>query len=120
MISGTEGAGLPIRAEMGAVCILGTYFGRMIPMTKKPPNPDGNRGSFFAAPNRRKHLSEDQARNASQHVTYMLNELETAVEQADVPRETCEKYDDHTFEDCERFLHTMQCTRCGIMVEHPA
>ena len=51
----------------------------------------------------------------------MQHELETEVEQQEnVPRETCEKYDDHTFEDCERFLHTMQCTKCGIMVEHPA
>ena len=45
-----------------------------------------------------------------------LREIEKTEECERVSRETCE--DGHNFEDTE-LLATLQCSRCGIMVEHP-
>ncbi len=83
-------------------------------------NPDGNRGSFFPATQKR-YRSPDQLKTASDHLQYARAMVDEAVDhEADVSRGTiCETSQDHDYIESHAFLHSMICTKCGIVVEHP-
>ncbi len=76
------------------------------------PSPDGNRGSFFPATQRR-YKTPEQLQTAHDHIRY-LKEL-TRVEAPKKPNTSC----DHEFAEDNYMYHTLTCSRCGMMVEHP-
>ena len=84
---------------------------------------DGNNGSFFAQPaGRQRYKTPDERQTAHDHIRYLHALMEETPEEeaADVPRETCERHEDHEFEESHSFLHTLVCIKCGCMVENPA
>ena len=88
----------------------------------KPINPDrGGRGGFFPAVNYR-HRSPEQLQSAHDHIRYlqhiMTEQLPDQPEPAPAP--ICASQEDHEFDEDTPWLHTMQCVKCGMMVEHPA
>lgn len=79
------------------------------------------RGSFFNSPAQKRYRPPDQVDSARHALMMLKDEMEHADEDAVVSRETvCETFNEHEFEPSERYLHTMVCTKCNIMVEHPA